>query len=101
MCIICMHTFVWVPVYFSLNPINQMSSTSEVTYLAGLLFLVSHFYSGLGKFTTFLLILWSALFPGSFFFFFNIYIGNPPSLYVSGSGTRYKVCSCPAVQHLA
>lgn len=69
-CIICMYAFVWVHVYFSLKPINQVSSTSAITYLARLLFLVSHFYSGLGKFTTYLLILRSALFPGSFFFFF-------------------------------
>lgn len=80
-CIICMYAFVWVHVYFSLNPINQVSSTSAITYLARLLFLVPHFYSGLGIFTPFLLILWSALFPGYFF----KHIRNVPRSYVSGS----------------
>ena len=63
MCSICMYAFVWAHVYFSLDPINQVSSTSAITYLARLLFLVSQFYSSLGKFSTFLLILWNALFP--------------------------------------
>lgn len=61
-CIICMYAFVWVRVYFPLNPISQVSSTSAITCLARLLFLASHFYSGLGKLTTFFLILCSALF---------------------------------------
>ena len=73
-CSICMYAFVWARVYFSLDPINQVSSTSAITYLARLLFLVSQFYSRLGKFSTFLLILWNALFPGSLYICVHIYI---------------------------
>ena len=73
-CSICMYVFVWARVYFSLDPINQVSSTSAITYLARLLFLVSQFYSRLGKFSTFLLILWNALFPGSLYICVHIYI---------------------------
>lgn len=72
-CIICIYAFVWVPVYFLLNLINQVSSTSAITHLARLLFMVSHFYSGLGKLTTYL------LFSSGFIFKRNIttYMNGP------------------------
>lgn len=89
-CIMCMYAFVWVRVYFPLNPISQVSSTSAIACLARLLFLVSHFYSGLGKLTTFFLILCSALFSGSY-----MYIHRWTLPIMSGSGIWIFAIFCP------
>lgn len=69
--IICMPRFLWVHIYFPLNLINQVSSTSDFTYLARLLFLVFHFHSSLEKLTTLLLVFWGDLFLGSGFIFMD------------------------------
>lgn len=59
---------VWEPVYSLLHPISHMASAPPIIYLARLLFLVPHFYSGLGRLTILVPRIWSVLFSGSFFF---------------------------------